>query len=126
MRRSRPGGKSGTPLDARQKALVEQQEKLREKMDRLERLISEAPKIAEEQEKRRREELMTRSTNNRFRRSDVPVLNDKRFELQVSMARSRPIRKALKAEKRAQRLTFLALAVLLVMLLVGLKYYVMP
>jgi len=118
MRRERRNGKSKTPLDAKQQALNEQQERLRQKMEHLERLIEEAPKRAEEHEKRRREQLMEQSR--RPRRSDVPVLLDKRYDLVVPMAPSRRSRKTLKAEKRAARLTFFTLTVVLILILVWL------
>jgi hypothetical protein len=86
------------------------------------RAAGEAPKIAEEQEKRRREELMTRTPAKRSRRGDTPVLTDKRFELQVSVAASRPSRKTLKAEKRDARLKFFALFVLLILVLLWVRH----
>lgn len=122
MRRVRRSGKGNTPLDDKQRALIEQQEKLRQKMDRLQRLIEDAPKVAEEQERRRREELARSSR--RTRRSDIPVLQDTRYEhvMHVSVAASRPSRKTLKAEKRQARLKFLVLFILLVLVLLWLNH----
>lgn len=49
--------KAGTPLDRRQQALREAEEKLRQDQARLERLILEAPQKREETSRRRREQL---------------------------------------------------------------------
>jgi hypothetical protein len=84
-------------------------------------MIEEAPKIAEAQEKKRREQLAAANARRPRYNTDVPVLQDKRFELQVTTAAAmRPLRssrKALKAERRAKQLTFLTLFFVLVIAL---------
>ena len=43
-----------TPLDARQRAIQEQEAKLRAQMEKYQKLIEEAPKLAKERERARR------------------------------------------------------------------------
>jgi hypothetical protein len=121
--RPQRSGKSNTPLDAKQRALIQQQELLRAKMERLQRLIDEAPRLAEQEEKKRREELVAQ-TARRSRRRDVPVLSDGRFELHAAVSAARPSRKTLKAEKRAARLKFFALALVLAGFLAWLRHII--
>jgi len=118
MRRDRRNSKSRTPIDAKQQALFEQQEKVRQKMERLQRLIDEAPKIARENEKKRQEQLVVQSSRRHARHTDVPVLQDKRFELQATVMPARRSRKALKAERRARQLIFITLFFVLVLVVV--------
>ena len=118
MAAKKRSARSSSPLDAQQRALVEQQENLRKKMDRLKRMIDEAPKLQEQVEKRRREELMARSP--RMRRLDASTLNDKRFDVATAGSlRLRP-RRSLKSEQRQARLTFFGLFFGLLLLLVWL------
>ncbi len=49
--------RSGNPFDRKARALRETEEKLRRDKERLERLLKEAPKLKEEQTRRRREEF---------------------------------------------------------------------
>ncbi len=56
------GNKAPTPLDAKQKALTEEEEKLRQQMQKLERLIQDAPKLRELKEKKEREERIARAS----------------------------------------------------------------
>jgi len=124
MRSKSRSGKSATSLDEKQKVLLEQQESLRQKMERLERLIEEAPRRAEREEKKRREELMARAAS-RPRRAEASVLTDRRYELhelQATLAAPRPSRKSLKAEKRQAKLTFFALALVLTLVLLWLRH----
>jgi hypothetical protein len=105
-RRARP---SGTSLDAKKRALAEQEEKLRQHMDKLQRLIEEAPIRAEESKKKRREELVSRNPKG-ARRLDSPTLVDRRFELQLP---TRTRRRARKGERRVARLKFFVLCLVL-------------
>ena len=56
MRQRSP--KTGTPLNQKQQELARRESKLREEMQKLERMIAEAPRIAEEANRRNREELI--------------------------------------------------------------------
>lgn len=55
--KSRKSARSGTPLDRKQQALRETEEKLRKHKAELEKLIHEAPRLREETARRRREEF---------------------------------------------------------------------
>ena len=102
-----------SPLDARQRKLQEQQEKLQAETERLSRFVSEAPQIAAQRQKQRRDELIKRSAQS-SRRPDASTIHDKRFDLHVAGTMpQRTRRKALKAERRQERLIFFGLTFLL-------------
>src|SRR5882724_5484906 len=70
--------KSGTTLDQTKEDLARRESALRDKMDRLERMIADAPRVAEEITRQQREELLTRASEGRS--LDVAVaLQDKRY-----------------------------------------------
>lgn len=113
---------SATPLDAKQRALLDQQEKLRVKMEKLQRMIQEAPQRAEAQEKIRREELLARSSQN-SPRSRSRALEDKRHNATLAEpfpAIRRQKRRPLRSEQRQARLIFFALLLGLALVLVWL------
>lgn len=100
-----------TPLGSKQRALLEEQETLRKKMAKLERLIEDAPKRAEAEEKIRREELFARSEP-ASRRGRPSALGDKRHNtvFAPALAGVRPRRRRpLRSEQRQARLLFFAL-----------------
>ncbi len=102
-----------SPIGSKQKALAEQEEKLRRKMDELQQIIKEAPTLRKEAEKRRKEELVIRASQP-TRPAESPTLFDKRYDVNVASAlpRRRP-RASLRAERQAARLKFLALCAVL-------------
>jgi hypothetical protein len=107
-RRKQEKPKASSPLDDKARALAEQQAKLREEIERNERLIKEAPKIRKEQERVRREELIKRASRTDARRGSRVALHDPRhgFELNAAM----PARvKSLRAERRRGRFLFFVL-----------------
>ena len=105
-----------SPIGNRQKALAEQEEKLRRKMEELQQLIKDAPLLQKEAEQRRKQDLMIRASQPTRPAESPNSLFDKRYDLQV--APRRRARTSLRAEQRAARLKFFALcAVLLVALL---------
>lgn len=79
-------------------------------MDKLERMIEEAPRVAEELTRQQREELLLRAGEER-RSLDVSLaLHDKRYgDDSVGMAPRRPLRK----ERRDGRIVFLLLVIAL-------------
>jgi len=92
-----------TPLDAKQKAIAEEEAKLREQMARYERLIEQAPKIAKQREKARREEFIVRASTGPKSASRRFALPDSRYELNAGVpARQRRLR----AERNRGRNTF--------------------
>lgn len=111
---ARKRAKSSSPLDTRQRSLQAEEEKVRQEMERLERLIQEAPERQAEEERRRRDELVDRARTN-TRRQEAHVLQDKRYELHTGYGPRRP--RTLKAERREARLKFFGLCVILIALL---------
>ena len=67
-----------TPLDLKQKALIEKEEQLRQASEQLKRLIEEAPRRKEEQTRRRREKL---ASDTRLSRS---ALVERRFDATIA------------------------------------------
>jgi len=63
MRRRTP--KAGTSLNQKQEELAQRESQLRGEMKKLERMIAEAPRVAEETTRRQREELLA-PTETRF------------------------------------------------------------
>lgn len=115
MAKRKPLSKSH--LDQKQKALAEQEEKLRREMERLQQMIEEAPRLAAIEEKRRREEIVARSRAGTHRATPRGALADKRYDLHTGTPARRG-RKALKAERREARLKFFGLCILLAALLI--------
>ncbi|CAN5308910.1 hypothetical protein BH20VER2_BH20VER2_07130 [soil metagenome] len=105
--RRRPSN-SGTPLTAKQQELARAEAKLQEDMQKLQRVIAEAPARAREESRRQREDLLIRASDNRL---DVSLtLHDKRFgDGGVYHGR----RGALRKERREGRIVFLVLVLAL-------------
>lgn len=97
-----------SPIDNRQKALAEQEEKLRRQREDLERLIEGAPKAREKLEKRQHQDLVIRASQPSRRAESPGSLFDKRYDANVG-AIPRRRRKSLRAEQQAVRLKTLAL-----------------
>lgn len=108
--------KAATSLDAKQEALLQEQERLRRKMQRLERMLEEAPRLQEQVRKQRREQFVSRPMR-ASDRVDAPILSDKRYNVSASMSQPRR-RRAMRAEQRQARLTFFGLFCGLLLLLV--------
>jgi hypothetical protein len=107
--RQRPS-KTRTPLNQKQQELAQRESQLRSEMEKLERMIAEAPRVAEETTRRQREELLQRATDER-RRLDVSMaLHDKRWG---EDDHSRTRRGSLRKEKRDGRMIFLLLIIAL-------------
>ena len=104
-KQEKPKPKAAKPtshLDDKARALSEQQEKLRAEIERRERLIKEAPKIAREQERIRREELVKRASRTEARPGSRVALQDPRYGFELNAAM--PARqKSLRAERRRGR-----------------------
>jgi len=114
-----------SPIHDKQKALAEQEEKLRRKMEELEDLIKEAPHLAEQVENRRRQNMVIRASQPTRPAESPNSLFDKRYDANVASTGAIPRRrrKSLRAEQREQRMWFLALlAVLTIVVLVILRF----
>jgi hypothetical protein len=107
-RRSAP--QPGTPLNQKQNELAQQESALRGEMEKLERMIAEAPRVAEETTRRQREELLARASEGRSRLDVSIALQDKRWG---DEGRSRGRRKSLRKERREGRIIFLVLVIAL-------------
>ena len=108
MRRRSP--KSGTPLNEKQNQLAQQESQLRDRMQKLERMIADAPRVAEEKSRRDREALLTRASSDGSRLDVSIALNDKRFSDGGGNNRRRV---SLRKERREGRIIFLVLFIAL-------------
>jgi hypothetical protein len=120
--------KAGTPLAAAQQKVEEEAAKVRAEMERYQRLIDEAPKLAAEQKRRLdaeaaerkrredehaqylREEALRSRAKIEGRFGSIAALPDRRFELDASI----PAKvHRLRSERNQGRLTFLFLLIIL-------------
>jgi hypothetical protein len=109
--------RSNTTLDQSKQDLARQESELRDQMEKLERMIADAPKVAEELGRQQREELLVRAAEEP-RRLDVSLaLHDKRYG---DDGRTGPPRRALRKERREGRLIFILLVVVLLIVVVWL------
>jgi septal ring factor EnvC (AmiA/AmiB activator) len=101
--------RSATALDQTKQELARQESELRDQMEKLERMIADAPRVAEEVEKRQREELIMRASQGGSRLDASMALQDKRY------GESRPGRRrgSLRKERREGRIVFLVLIIAL-------------
>jgi hypothetical protein len=120
--RRRPS-KSNTPLDDRQRKLLEEQEKLQARMDQLNRMIEEAPRIKAEKVKARRNEILSDRATRAVHRLNSATLADNRYDPGFGSAPRRPRRGTLKAERRQARLIFCLWLFLLAALVIVLLSY---
>lgn len=102
--------KSITTLDRKQAELAQRESDLRNEVQRLERLIEAAPRVAEETSRRQREELLRRAQTSRSRLEVSVALQDKRFGEENTGTRRRG---SLRKVRREGRLLFVVLAIAL-------------
>jgi hypothetical protein len=103
--------RSGTTLDQSKKDLAQRETELRDQMEKLERMIADAPKVAEELSRQQREELFMRASEGRGRLDVSTALPDPRYgEVGGGEYRRRSLRK----ERREGRIIFLVLMIALV------------
>ena len=103
--------RSTSTLDQTKQELARQESELRDQMQKLERMIAEAPRVVEEAEKRQREELLMRASEGGSRLDVSMTLQDKRYGSGVPSKRG-----SLRKERREGRILF---AVLIIALLVA-------
>ena len=113
LRRSQ---KPATPLHRQRQELAQRESQLRDEVAKLERMIAAAPKLAQEVERRQREELLVRAQGGGSRLNVSIGLQDKRYG---DAARVRP-RGALRKAQREGRMIFLVLAIALAALVIWL------
>lgn len=101
---------NGTPLNAKQQELARRESQLRDEMQKLERMIQEAPMVAQERTRQQREDILSRATEGGSRLDVSIALQDRRYR--DGGAYNRP-RRALRKERREGRIVFLVLVVVL-------------
>ena len=99
--------RSGTALDHKQEELSRRESELRNEVEKLERMIADAPRVAQEVEKRQREELLMRASQGGSRLDVSLALHDKRY----GGSEGRKPRGALRKERREGRIIFIVLVV---------------
>jgi hypothetical protein len=99
--------RSATALDQTKQELAKQESQLREQMDKLERMIADAPRVAEEVEKRQREELLMRASEGGSRLDVSMTLQDWRHSEAGPVRR----RKSLRKERREGQIVFVVLVI---------------
>lgn len=95
-----------TPIDSQKEQLAKQEEALRREMAELEKVISDAPKLAEERLEQDRQARIARASTRRSPLDSPDILEDVRHQSDVLIDRPpRPRR----AQRRAARLRLVAL-----------------
>ena len=101
--------RSKTALDQTKQELARQESEVRDQMQKLERMIADAPRVAEEIEKRQREELLMRASEGGSRLDVSLALHDERHGDPTPEKRRGSLRK----ERREGRILFLVLIITL-------------
>jgi septal ring factor EnvC (AmiA/AmiB activator) len=102
--------RSTTTLDQTKQELARQESELRDQVQKLERMIADAPRLAEEAERRQREELLLRANEGGSRLDVSLALRDKRYSDDAGTGRRRG---SLRKERRDGRIVFLVLVIAL-------------
>ncbi len=102
--------KPGTPLTEKQRELARRESELRSEMQKLERVIADAPRKAEETNRRQREELLARASEEGSRLDVSIALQDKRYSDGGHFSGRR---RSLRKERREGRIVFLVLVIAL-------------
>jgi septal ring factor EnvC (AmiA/AmiB activator) len=102
--------RSTTTLDQTKQQLARQESELRDQVQKLERIIADAPRLAEEAERRQREELLMRASAGGSRLDVSLALQDKRFGGEQGIERRHG---SLRKERREGRILFLVLLIAL-------------
>jgi septal ring factor EnvC (AmiA/AmiB activator) len=102
--------RSRSPFRHRQEELARQESELRESVEKLERSIAAAPRVAEETARRQREELLMRAKTGGNRLDVSIALQDKRYGDDGGSTRRRG---SLRKERREGRIMFLMLVLAL-------------
>src|ERR1700736_396969 len=102
--------RSTTTLDQTKQQLARQESELRDQVQKLERMIADAPRVAEEVGRRQREELLMRASEGGSRLNVSAALQDKRYGDDTGKARPRG---SLRKARREGRIVFLVLAIAL-------------
>ncbi len=104
---------SASPIKAKREELAKQEADLRRQMENLEQLIADAPKLAEAELERQRQEQIARASVRRSPLDSPDILEDVRHDAELFSERRRRPRRA---QRRAARMRLVAL-VLTIMIL---------
>lgn len=113
----RRSSRSTTPIDQQQKDLAQRELDLRDEVEKLERMIADAPRAAEETARRQRDELLMRASEGRNRLDVSVALQDKRFGDETGTGKRRG---SLRKERQEGRIIFLVLVIALALTVVWL------
>ncbi len=100
-----------SPISAKKDELAKQEEELRRQMEELQRKIEEAPRLAQAEQERQRQERIARATTRRSPFDSPDILQDSRHGEVFSERPSRP-RRAHRRQAR-RRLIISSLAILI-------------
>ena len=109
--------KSRTTLDQSKQNLAQQELELRNQMEKLERMIAEAPRLAEEMNRLQREELLRRASGEGSRLDVSLELRDKRYGDEGRFATRR---RSMRKERRDGRIIFIVLVIALLLAVIWL------
>ncbi len=119
----RRSSRSPSAIGRKQAELAQRESDLRSQVERLERMIADAPRAAEETARKQREELLMRANEGRNRLDVSIALQDKRFGDDAGTGKRRG---SLRKERQEGRIIFLvlvaALAVTVIWLLSHLRF----
>lgn len=104
--RKKGAAPGGTPLTAKQRALLEEEQKIKAQMERCARFVEDAPIIAAKRQREQRDELLRRAATMHTGGGSTRVV-DRRFELDAHVAA--PAQRRTRAERRQGRLMFFVL-----------------
>ncbi|HEV2842496.1 MAG TPA: hypothetical protein VGW39_14330 [Chthoniobacterales bacterium] len=102
--------KAGTPLNQKQEELAQRESEIRGEIEKVERMIAEAPRVAQEVTRRQREELLERASEGGSRLNVTMALQDKRWGEDSHVGGRRV---SLRKERREGRIIFLVLVIAL-------------
>ena len=97
----------GTPLTAKQRALLEEEQKVKAEMERCARFVENAPKRAAEIQREQRDELLRRAAMTHKGMGSTKII-DRRVALEANVAAPAQ-QKRMRAERRQGRLMFFVL-----------------
>jgi septal ring factor EnvC (AmiA/AmiB activator) len=113
----RRANKSGTALDHSKQDLARQESEVRDQMEKLERMIADAPRVAEEEARKQREELRMRAGAESTRLDVSLGATDKWLSHGAEIPQRRG---SMRKQRREGRLVFLLLVVVLVAVVIWL------
>lgn len=105
--RRKPAASGENPLNSKQRALQEEEQKLKAKMEKMAKFVEDAPKLAEQRRREQREELLRRAATTHKGMGSTALI-DRRATLEANVAAPAQQRR-MRAERRQGRLMFLIL-----------------